>query len=379
MSAERSYREALEIIEKHRGSMNGALLDPLRGLGYSLAASGRHADAIPVDRALIVGRRNFGLFDIAQQGVLRQLAVSLSKLGRSAEAERHMIYLLRVGERTYGQDDPRLAPVLRQVADWYSDIGAFLPARELFRRAVDIVDRKLGRSHLAAVEPLRGLARTYTQEMFYSSLGLRTNRERVPTEADGTGNEQKPINPRYLNPEGEKALERALKIVESQPTPPPDVLLATLIQLGDWRQIKHQPDGALPLYRRAAGLVAQVASTQKDGSLVQKDDQPALLSFPVRLYYPVPWLATKNLTTPGDLVEETFVEVEFTVTSDGEVTNARITDQNGTVRQSAETLEAIRAARFRPRFENGEPVETSRVTNREVFKTRKSTDENQKS
>ena len=197
--------------------MNAALLDPMRGLGYTFAATGRHAAAAALlDRALLVSRRNHGLFDISQQSVLRQLATSLTKLGRAPEAERHMNYLLRVAEQTYGAGSPQLAPTLCLVGDWYSDVAEFDQARAQYRTAIDLVTKKLGRSHLAAVEPLQGLARTYTQELYYSTLGIRTSRERVPTDADGASNEHQAMNPRYLDSEGEKALERALKIIESQ-------------------------------------------------------------------------------------------------------------------------------------------------------------------
>ena len=375
VNAEAAYMEALQLVEMNGGSMNAKLLDPLRGLGYTFAASGRHAAAIPVlDRALIVSRRNFGLFDSGQQGVLRQLAVSLTKLGRAPEAERHMTYLLRIGERAYGRDDPQLTPILCQIGSWYSDVGNFGPAREQFRTAIEIVTRKLGRSHLAAVEPLRGLARTYTQELLYSTLGIRTNREKVPTDADGSSNEHKAQNPRYIDPDGEKALERALEIIESQPAPPRDVHIGTLVQLGDWRQIRHQSERAMPLYIRAAALL-QSASTAPTDEAAQKDRQPELLSFPVRVYYPTPWLATRNQTIPDDQVDETFVQVEFTVTREGEVTNARVVEQNGTSRQAGESLDAIRDARFRPRFENGQPVDTPGMTHREVFRSRKSAEE----
>ena len=40
----------------------------------------------------------------------------------------------------------------------------------------------------------------------------------------------------------------------------------------------------------------------------------------------------------------------------GDVIDAKVIDQNGTSRQAAETIEAIRASRFRPKFVNGEPV-----------------------
>ena len=378
VNAEAAYSEALKLAEEHSGAMNAALLDPLRGLGYTFAATGRHAEAaVLLDRALLVSRRNYGLFDIGQQAVLRQLANSLTRLGRAPEAERHMNYLLRVAERTYGGDSPQMAPTLCLVADWYSDVGEFDQARALYRTAIELVNKKLGRSHIAAVEPLRGLARTFTQELYYSTLGIRTSRERVPTDADGASNERQAMNPRYLDTDGEKALERALKIIESQPTPPREMYIETLIQLGDWRQIRQQKDRALPIYQRAAALIAEGDAAQGDGAATdedgkaRKDEKPAPLSFPVRVYYPTPALATRNLTLSSDAVDETFVQMEFTVTREGDVTNARVVEQNGTARQVAESLEAIRGARFRPRFTNGEAVDTPAVTHREVFKTRK--------
>ena len=98
---------------------------------------------------------------------------------------------------------------------------------------------------------------------------------------------------------------------------------------------------------------------------------PEPLSFPVRVYYPTPSQATRNVQLPADQVDERFVAVQFTVTDDGEVEDAKITEANGTQRESADALAAIRAARFRPQFVNGEPVKTTGMTNREVFRTRK--------
>ncbi len=70
---------------------------------------------------------------------------------------------------------------------------------------------------------------------------------------------QRQLNPRYLGNEGAEALERALKILEAQPPSAHDTLVATLIQTGDWYQIKHQPEKALPYYRRAAALSATLS------------------------------------------------------------------------------------------------------------------------
>jgi TonB family protein len=363
-TAETVFNEALQLVDQHAGPGSPKLLDPLRGLGYTLAAAGKHKEAVPpLERALLIDRRSYGLYDIGQQNVLRQLASSLVKVGRSADAERHIAYLLQLGERVYGKRDPRQVPILIFTGSWYADSGDFASARAIYRHALGLVEQKLGPNDLAAVEPLRALANTYTQELYFSTLGFRTqSRERAPTDADGTSNDTKPINPRYLSTDGEKALDRAVKILEGQPPSAHDTLLATLVQNGDWYQIKQQPERALPYYRRAAALSATLAASAPGSSV---------LSFPVRLYYPTPSQATRNTTLPPEQVDERFVETQFNVTASGEVTDAKVTSASGTQRESADALTAIRAARYRPKFVNGEPVETIGITNREVFRTRK--------
>jgi TonB family protein len=133
------------------------------------------------------------------------------------------------------------------------------------------------------------------------------------------------------------------------------------------------PDKALPLYRRAAALNATLvgATAAAEGTGGTAATQPEPLSFPVRVYYPAPSGATRNTTLPPDQVDERYVEVQFTVTSSGEVSSAKVAGASGTPREVADALAAIRAARFRPKFVNGEPVETTGMSNREVFRTRK--------
>jgi len=370
VSAEASYREALLIAEQQTGAASPVLLDPLRGLGYSLALLERHPEAIPVlERALIISRRSQGLFDPSQQGMLRQLASSLTHEGRIADAEKQVLYLLRIGEQAYGKRDPRMAPVLCVVGSWYVDTGYFTLGRDRFRDAIALVERKLGKNDPALVEPLRALARSYTQEIFFVAQGYQPQHE-YPQQAGFNGPEPKAINPKYLSGDGEKALERALAILDARPDTKPMQLTETLIQLGDWHQVKHQPEQALVYYRRAAVVVASMSEPSPEAA--------AALSFPVRLYYPLPPLAMRNRQLSPERTDEKYVSVEFTVTGMGDVQDAKVVEQSGTSRQASEALEAIRASRFRPKFVNGEPVDTQGVVNREIFRTRKAEPDEEK-
>jgi len=371
VNAEASYREALQITESQGAGTGPAAVDPLRGLGYSLALLERHEEAIPyMERALLIIRRSYGLFDLSQQSLLRQLAASFTRVGRAGDGQKQMLYLQRIGERTYGEHDPRMSPVLCVIGDWYVDVGSFTLARERYRDAVQIVERKLGKNDPALVLPLRSLARSYLQEVYlvaqgYQPLDPRSQMETAQLEPKG-------MNPKYLSSDGERALHRALAILDARPDTPPAVLTDTLIQFGDWYQVKHQPEKAMTYYRRAAALVANGEQGPAEAAM-------APLSFPVRIYYPTPPLAIRNRQLSPAQTEEKFVSVEFTVTGTGDVQDAKVVEQNGTQRQASEALEAIRAARYRPKFVNGEPVDTQGVTNREVFKIRKQDDDDSKS
>ena len=64
-------------------------------------------------------------------------------------------------------------------------------------------------------------------------------------------------------------------------------------------------------------------------------------------------------------MEEHFVEATFTVTREGRTTDVRASasDAGDSLRKAV--LTAIRRARYAPRLENGEPVDTQGVTFRE--------------
>lgn len=369
VNAETSYREALQITELADTRSGPALLDPLRGLGYTLALLERHEEAIPyLERALNVSHRTFGLFDLGQQGLLRQLAASLSHTGRLVDGAKQMHYLQRVGERTYGAKDPRMSPMLCVIGDWYVDTGNFLLGRERYRDAMEIVERRLGKNDPALVQPLRSLARSYVQEVYFATQGYQPLHDRLLLEPQAV--EPKGVNPKYISSDGEKALLRALDILEARPDTSPALLTETLIQLGDWYQLKQHSEKALLHYRRAAALVA---SSDQSGP----EPTAAPLSFPVRVYYPLPQLAMRNRQLSPEEIEEKFVAVQFTVNDKGYVEDAKVIERNGTERQASEALHAVRGSRYRPKFVNGEPVVTEGVVNREVFKMRKQDDEDE--
>ena len=70
-------------------------------------------------------------------------------------------------------------------------------------------------------------------------------------------------------------------------------------------------------------------------------------------------------------MDEHFVEASFTVTKDGRTTDVSTSDTDATEAQQKVVLAAVRRARYAPRLENGEPVDTEGVKLRERVLSKK--------
>ena len=333
--------------------------------GKALAAAGHHVEAIPLlQRALTVTRAEYGLFDLRQQDVLKALADSLTAVDRVPEAQELMLYRVRTAEKAYGEANPRVIPAVCELGDWFSEVGMFLQARMTYYMALNIVGTTDSLEAPIIVEPLRGIARTRMRAESYpqSKLGRR------PTPAAWTKMGVVSATPRNeratLDQEGGEALKRALRIVEADPAASPQTRIETLIQMGDWYQIKKSPREALPHYQHASQLIR--AAPSLSGSAATALDSP------VRVSYPTPEIVAHVLALPPEETQSHYVQIEFTVAADGSVSDARVVDHDTRDRYADEILGAMRVARFRPKFVDGQAVATPEMTYREVFWTAKS-------
>jgi tetratricopeptide (TPR) repeat protein len=319
-----------------------ALLDQ----ASALAGSGHHEEAIPVlQRAVTIMRSQYGVFDLRQQDTLKALASSLTAVGRVSEAQDFMIYRAHVAEKTYGEGSPKIIPALCDLGDFFSETGKAPEAQMTFNVALNIVGAGDVLTDPIIVEPLRGLARTYMRRMSYPEAWL-------PVAARGR-----------LQREGEDALKRALRILDSDPSATtPETRIETLIQMGDWQQIKKSPREALAFYQRAWQLIRTTPDLSRAVSTA--------LNVPVRVYYPTPGIVAHVPMQPEE-ARSHYVQVDFTVAADGSVTDARIVGHDTRDRYAHDILDAVRRSRFRPKFIEGEAVAAPGITYREVFRTGK--------
>jgi tetratricopeptide (TPR) repeat protein len=376
-SAEAAYTEAVRSAEQHGGRETQRVLAPLTGLGTTFARAGHHHDAIPLlQRAVAITRAQFGMFDLRQQDVLKTLAGSLTAFNRQPEAQELMIYRVRAAEKTYGEGSPKVIPWLCDLGNWFADIGKTPEARMTFQTALNIVGTTDALNAPIIVEPLRGIARAYMlrpsypdawRKDPYPTLGCGFPYVVLPPECvtarmDAAG--RLFIEPRTLNQEGEDALQRALRILESDPDSAAQTRIETLIQMGDWYQIKKSPREALTYYERAWQLIRTTPSLPVSVATA--------LNIPVRVYYPTPQIVAYVPTMVAAVdTRSHYVQTEFTVAADGTVRDARIVDHDTRDRYARDILKAVRESRFRPKFVDGQAVAATGITYREVFWTGK--------
>lgn len=353
--------EAIQRAQQNRGG-EAELVAPLRDLSYALAREGRHLDAIPhLERAVSILRASYGVFDLRQVELLKQLAASLTAVGRDAEAQDHMFYVVRAAERKYGSPDVRVIPAYCDLGNWFADSGKFKESRMAYQVALNIVEASATNDNVAAVDPLRDFAASFMRELSHPET---VRRARMPPTFGGItpilkeGVEDR----REVAAAAEHSLMEALRILEGSPAASTHQLIETLLQTGDWFQIRKAPAQALPYYQRAWKLIEAEPDRASSASG---------LDVPVRVYYPTPLIASWNSTAPDQSVDLRYVQLEFNVEADGAVSNARIVEHDTMESYAEDILNATRESRFRPRFIDGAPVTTSAVTYRQVLRLSK--------
>lgn len=360
-AAEAAYKRALRIVEAVDGGYSHGVIEPLHGLGLTYFEGGQYRNAAEqLRRAVDVSRKLDGLFNVQQLPLVTGLIDSYVALDQVADVDREQQYALRLSENAYGRNDPRMLPVLARSADWCEATGRYRMARQAHARTLDIVGRTAGKRDPSVVPPLRGIARSYVNEYLYGSQDVDSSGRDYNPALSGTlggmpPGGQEPTRVVRLDPDGEDALKLALAVLAERP----DQLALraeTLLDLGDWYQLGGDNQDAKRTYRDA-----WTAFSAPGGP------GTALMSAPAQLYYKAPSSSVRRPDQDEDEVAERFVEVQFTVTPEGRVTDTQVLATDASEAQERSVTTALRRSRYRPRFVDGNPVATTAVRHRQVM------------
>ena len=369
-SSREEFLSAIDSIEGDAGAYDEQLSQHLLGLGLNYQELGEHDQAIEsFKRAIHVSRINEGLYNLNQVPILERLIESHVARGEWEEANDRHHYFYWLHRRNYGEGDPRMLPVIDKLSAWHLrayalDINSglfehLINAHNLFKLAVNIIDNNYGTNDLRLIEALRGLTISNYYLANYQGASDRGFQITSNTTVSQSAEERARLEQYKLNSyrSGKQAISRMVDIYSNNPESPPAASVKAKIELGDWYQMFSKYHSAVEAYQEAYNsLRDQDASSQTIERLFGK---------PVAL----PNLPLVDTQLPEDEEPPSHVLVRFDVTTYGRARNVEIVEANppDKVRIRSRVRKSLKVMKFRPRFDNGEPVQTENVTHRYLF------------
>lgn len=367
------YESTIEELQKSHGVYHDLIGEHLLGLGIAHKKLKNYKGAIEAfNRSLHINRINQGLHNASQLAILELIIEANTALSDWLTLDQNYHYLYWVNRRNFGEDDPRLLPVIDRLGRWHlnayeleSDPIPFkhlLSADNLFHDAMNIIETNYGPNDPRLINVLYGIAMTNYQmashvnkvhdfdEIRFSSRSAG-RRARMLEEME---TRQEVISDSYRS--GKKAMLRIIDLYANNPELPTDAFGIALIHLGDWYLLFNR--------RMAAKETYEIAYAKLTGSGMDKGDINKLLGQPRSL---------PALKLPIEYRKEeensSYVVARIDVSKTGQARNIQIIESNPVDDKSLirKAKNSIRATRFRPRFENGKAVATNGVNVRYLF------------
>jgi tetratricopeptide (TPR) repeat protein len=350
-AAQASQTRVLELLAVTQGIASPKAITPLRELAAAYQAQGRTAGAVDaLLQAMAISHRALGLFNVEQLQMIEPLIGLYERLGDEEGVDREIQHAVMVADHVYGADDLRLLPLIERLASRLEQNDRYAQARPQWERMVDIASREGGGRNAATINGLLGVARSHRLQYVRDpdSIVMKNCRR------DPDTRQLEPLmvctqlgQPIRLADAGETAALRALKILDSTPDPPPVLLAATLLELGDWYVVARDPEVAIQYYQRAWPLLDEQGTPAR----------PNPLLVPRPLGYRRPAAAGQYAAQPGAVTATTPIEFSLTVKADGETADITPVSDPPEARLSR-IRRALEKAAFSPRFEDGKPVVT---------------------
>lgn len=361
----RQYNAIVAGIEASGGAWDRGLSEELISLGELQQQQGDHLQAIETfDRAIHVNRINSGLHTLEQIPVIEQLIQSHLVMGDWEQADIYNNYLFYVQQKAFGQNDPRLIPVLDKLATWNIQAfnigyGEFLgmrlrEAQIMFFAAARMVGTHFGNRDERRVGYLRNIANSSYLLSMNRELLTEINQPEFRTSQSilmAKVNENRSVLPPGFK-SGEQALQEIVEYYQEMGDAPYE-LAESIANLADWHLIFGRRKQANELYRVAwQGLQEQESREELIdrlfGEVVPLPTFANSVDNPASVY---------QTNSESDALNHDFADVMFDVTASGLVRNAEVVSEE-TVENSSHHNRlrgVIRDTYFRPLIVDGEP------------------------
>ncbi len=329
-SAERLLREALALDRELHGPLSPAQLAPITELARVYQGMEEHPLAVATfAEAQGLSRRLLGLMNLEQLEMLDGMTESLLAIEAYDEAESRQREAFDIAERRHGPDSLALLPRLYVFAGWLRQTGKLGEERALYMRAIALLEDDGGADDPRLIDPLRRLAKSHQYAASF-------------------------IDPRTMgsSPTGhlsaDQALARAMSLARGAAEPSPALEALLLLDQGDWSMAIGRRGAALERYREAWLRLGDA----DDGRRLRE----AWFGAPAAVTAPQPsWRGVRPRGSEPGLIDGRVVAT-YTVNAQGRAENIEIIESYPEGRKDTTVRRTLREMRFRPRFEDGEPV-----------------------
>lgn len=356
------YRAAIDKLESFEGAYAGGLPEQLLSLGLSLQRQGRHSEAVDVlKRGVHLARINDGLYSPEQIPLLGAEINSYLAMAQYDKADERQQYMYRVQLRSLDSGEIMTA-ALMQHADWqYSayrlGVGGptflrLMNMWDLYRQAVTDIAEREGDYSASLLPPLHGMLKT---QYLISEYAGEPSASGFSSGENFSGSmEQNRFN-RYRAEsykKGQAVIQAIYDVEQAREDDEPSLAAAeALTMLGDWLLWHEKRDAATEAYTRAFEELAALEDAEQ-----QRE----------RLFgQPVPLPSVDGLQPLPDPVppEQADILLEFGVSSGGRVVDLeRVDDNEANEALGYRLMRKLRKTRFRPRYADGVPVATDKVS-----------------
>ena len=329
---------AVQLIERQHGRFDLRLIAPLRGLAIAHIETGRRESAVTaLRRAQHLTHRHMGVYNTNQLPILDML-LTVDK-GRAGMTDTLSTFNLKVHEEAFGEDDPRIVPALLRMAQYMANKGQRTPNRpsmafrsKYFRdslghssRAIQILEDAYGKDDPRIIEVLRIVAETKLKR----GLG----------KSDAVA-----------------AIKRARDIVVANAGSDVSDVAYAKVELADIYTL-WDDHRATEAYREAWDSIP---------------DDPRYEALRHELFGEPKQISTDSFTMrlrerPWRIGRVNYLEMEYVVRADGRARRFEMLEGNVPLRARDQLRAKLRRARFRPRMEDGQVVETGAIIVRREY------------
>jgi tetratricopeptide (TPR) repeat protein len=335
-AAIQNYEGAIEIIEDQTDQLDAMLINPLKGLGAAQLANGRPDQALQTfGRAVHISHVNSGPHNIDQIELLESLAETNLVLGEVDEARDVHELIYNLNERHYRANMLDLIPSLERRAKWQHRTGYYNDERATYRRIIRILEEKNGKNDVSLIDPYVELGKSY----YY----VDTNPTDLYTQ----------VNPYSA----EIYFKKAVRIAENHEEATWVERAQTKLALADYYMQQQSVPSARKVYRDVWGLLSESEERLELRARALEQLNPLILTA-------IPEFAGD--ANRGDLVSTDVevrqgnVAVSYSVSDRGRVSDLEVVEfaPDDFPEMLRNVQRQVRARLYRPRFRDGEPVDT---------------------